>query len=515
VHTQVPPWLPSERPQPLIAPPFLRVGAFPGGLGEIAVLLTARWVRRMTFKSVGVLVCGFALTPVLAAPPMNQGNRFKPLTFAELSPKQQGLVTSGGVNATPTPPHDVEVSNTSPLTYVLIRSPDLAENLFKVGGYLRSSLPRKLSEIAILLTARHWTAQPIWWVHVNQYAQQYGVSRDIMDAIAAGRRPASMQPDETAVYDFCTELRGTGQVSDGTFQALKEVLDGEKGVIELLAFMGFYDTSAMMTLVSRYPLPQGVEPPLKPLSSFPHAPFVGQPTTTKMTLPLGAVLAAGETPEVRKVSLHDVKTYSPDLDDSLSNILAYLHGSLPRTLSEIAVLLTARHWNSQYIWRSHINQYAQQYGVRRDIIDAIAAGRRPASMRPDEAAVYDFCTELRGTGQVSDDTFQALKDALGGEKGVIDLIAFMGFSDTNAMMTLVSRNPLPQGVKPPLKPLSSTQSASFAIKEPTPGEKVSHFSHGSAEWAVAYFVYHHAIVTGCPNIWLRRTQVRRAEKAST
>ncbi|HUO32893.1 MAG TPA: hypothetical protein VMU80_27005, partial [Bryobacteraceae bacterium] len=78
------------------------------------------------------------------------------------------------------------------------------------------------------------------------------------------RRPASMQPDEEAVYNFCTELLHTKQVSDATFQAVKDKF-GERGVVDLTGVVGYYQLVSMLLNVDRYPMPPGVAPELKPL----------------------------------------------------------------------------------------------------------------------------------------------------------------------------------------------------------------------------------------------------------
>src|SRR5262249_6222530 len=111
---------------------------------------------------------------------------------------------------------------------------------------------------------------------------------------------------------------------------------------------------------------------------------------------------------------------------------------------------TARHWNAQYEWYAH-HRYALEAGVSPAIADAIAANKRPNSMQPEEEAVYNFCTELLTTKQVSDKTFVAAKNALG-ERGVMDLIAVMVYSHFVSMVLNVDRYPLPEGVTPPLQP---------------------------------------------------------------
>jgi 4-carboxymuconolactone decarboxylase len=82
--------------------------------------------------------------------------------------------------------------------------------------------------------------------------------------VAAARRPSAMQPDETDVYDFCTELLATTRVSDRTFQAVKDRF-GERGVVDLIGVSGYYGLVSMLLNVDRYPLPDGVQPELAPL----------------------------------------------------------------------------------------------------------------------------------------------------------------------------------------------------------------------------------------------------------
>ena len=147
-----------------------------------------------------------------------------------------------------------------------LRSPDLADRLQKVGEYLRfsSTVPRRLNELAILITARAWDAQYEWYAH-HRMAMEAGLDPAAAAAVAEGRRPASMQADEAVVYDFCTELRATRNVSDATLAAALELL-GEQGVIDLIAVGGYYDVVSMTLNVAEVPLPDGVPLPLKPLA---------------------------------------------------------------------------------------------------------------------------------------------------------------------------------------------------------------------------------------------------------
>jgi 4-carboxymuconolactone decarboxylase len=147
-----------------------------------------------------------------------------------------------------------------------LRSPELADRLQKVGEYLRfsSTVPRRLNELAILITARAWDAQYEWYAH-HRLALIAGLDPAVADDIAEGRRPRSMQPDEAVVYNFCTELRATRTVGDAALAAALELL-GEAGVVDLIAVCGYYDIVSMTLNVAEVGLPEGVAAPLKPLA---------------------------------------------------------------------------------------------------------------------------------------------------------------------------------------------------------------------------------------------------------
>jgi 4-carboxymuconolactone decarboxylase len=184
------------------------------------------------------------------------GGRFAPLDWEQMTPAQRTMIQN--VLSGPR-------GNLGGPFNVLLRSPEMGDQLQKFGASMRflESMPAKLREMAIILTARHWTSQFEWRVHAAA-ARQAGLSDAIVEAIRDGRRPSAMTPEEAVVYDFATELLTTKQVSDAVFAAAREVL-GERGVVDLVALMGYYQTVAMLLNVDRYPLPEGAQPELRPL----------------------------------------------------------------------------------------------------------------------------------------------------------------------------------------------------------------------------------------------------------
>jgi 4-carboxymuconolactone decarboxylase len=145
----------------------------------------------------------------------------------------------------------------------LLRSPELADYVQKVGEYVRfrSSIPARLNELAILIAGRRWTAQYEFYAH-RRLALQAGLKSEIADAIAEARRPDGMQEDETIVYDFASELLQTGQVSDATYERVLSKF-GERGVIDLVGAVGYYSLVSLVLNVAQVPLPPGETPPLK------------------------------------------------------------------------------------------------------------------------------------------------------------------------------------------------------------------------------------------------------------
>src|SRR5215216_356521 len=180
------------------------------------------------------------------------GDRFKPLTWEQLNPAQKTMVNDllAGKRTSLGGPFNV-----------LLRSPEMGNLAQKLGEYVRfkSAVPRKLNEMAIIMTARSWSSGYEWTAHKTA-AQQAGLNDAIIDAIQAGRRPAMMQKDEAVVYDFCSELRERRRVSDATYKAALDLL-GEQGVVDVIAAMGYYDLVAMALNVDRYPLPDGTPAP--------------------------------------------------------------------------------------------------------------------------------------------------------------------------------------------------------------------------------------------------------------
>jgi len=147
----------------------------------------------------------------------------------------------------------------------LLRSPELMTRARAMGDYLRykSTLPPRLSEFVILMTARAWTQQYEWNVHYP-IAVKAGVTPDVALAIAEGRRPIGMSDEQTALFDLCTELNRDHAVSDATY-ARAVVTLGEQSVVEAIGIGGYYTMLAMVLNTAQTPATDNGSPVLRPL----------------------------------------------------------------------------------------------------------------------------------------------------------------------------------------------------------------------------------------------------------
>lgn len=144
----------------------------------------------------------------------------------------------------------------------LLRSPELMSSAQRMGEYLRyrSAIGTRLSELAILLTARQWDQQVEWAIHAPIAAQE-GIAPATIEAIARRRTPQGLAEDEQAVFDFCLELHTRKRVSDATWQRAL-ALFGEHGVTDLVGLNGYYTLLAMVMNAAQSAAPASTADPL-------------------------------------------------------------------------------------------------------------------------------------------------------------------------------------------------------------------------------------------------------------
>ena len=153
-----------------------------------------------------------------------------------------------------------------------LRMPEVLIPFLEIQTYVHGvletpngALGEKLTHFAILMVARNWTQQVIWNLH-EANAIKSGLRREIVDALAAGRRPPNMAEDEEIFYDFSIELQRNQSVSDPTYERMLKRF-GEKGVAEATLLQGEYTVMSMFMNVARTPLDPNTKPPL---NAFPR-----------------------------------------------------------------------------------------------------------------------------------------------------------------------------------------------------------------------------------------------------
>jgi len=150
----------------------------------------------------------------------------------------------------------------------LLRSPELLTHAQRMGEYLRyrSAVGMPLSELAILITARHWSQQVEWAIHAP-IALKAGIAQTTIDAIAEDRAPSSMSADEALVYAFCRELYQTNNIDDAAWAAVIARF-GERGAVDLLGIAGYYSFLSMVMNGARTAVPATAAAALEPLKEM-------------------------------------------------------------------------------------------------------------------------------------------------------------------------------------------------------------------------------------------------------
>ncbi len=139
--------------------------------------------------------------------------------------------------------------------HVWLHSPELASRAQKLGEFLRwgTTLDARISELVILLTARHYDCRYMWNNHVG-LALKAGLAQQAIEAIDAGASPSFPKPDEAAAYAFTTEMLDGHAVGDETLARARTAL-GDRGVVEMGAIIGHYHNGAIALTIA------GIVPP--------------------------------------------------------------------------------------------------------------------------------------------------------------------------------------------------------------------------------------------------------------
>jgi 4-carboxymuconolactone decarboxylase len=205
-----------------------------------------------------------ALCLILAAAASSVSRAEDTTRFAPLMPEQLTPAQKAWAEEIAPPPRNAKITNPPYRAYV--RNPDLAPKLSALSDYLRwkTSLPPRLSELAILITARQWTAQYEWFAHYP-LAMKAGLDPDIAKGIANGVRPEKMKDDEAALYDLAMALYRDKKVPDPVYKAALDKF-GERGIMDIIGIIGYYDLVSMTLITMQAGAPNDSVPPLPVLA---------------------------------------------------------------------------------------------------------------------------------------------------------------------------------------------------------------------------------------------------------
>jgi 4-carboxymuconolactone decarboxylase len=129
--------------------------------------------------------------------------------------------------------------------FIWLHSAELLSRGQNLGLYARfhSSLPPRLSELCILIMSSHWKCAGEWIDH-HPIAREQGIDAEALENLRVGRPASFKQEDEAIMYTFAQELLTTHEVSDATY-ARAHALLGERGVLDVVAILGYYSMIAM------------------------------------------------------------------------------------------------------------------------------------------------------------------------------------------------------------------------------------------------------------------------------
>lgn len=173
--------------------------------------------------------------------------------LAEMSPEQRSAYDEAAAGPRGRAP--------APMT-AWLKNPEFARRSQKLGEFVRFqlSLPARLRELAVLVVARHWTAHHEWRIH-RQEALKHGLGAQIVEAIAAGRRPAFENEAERIVYDIVASILTTHLVPRSLYDEAVCTL-GEQGLVELVGVVGYYTFVSMTLTTFEIGLPEALQPEL-------------------------------------------------------------------------------------------------------------------------------------------------------------------------------------------------------------------------------------------------------------
>ena len=264
-----------------------------------------------------------------------------------------------------------------------------------------TSLPHALSELAILTTARHWSATYAWCRHEPQVIAD-GIDVAAVAALRDGGTPVFSDPKASLVYDVARELLTTATLGDATYARALGTF-GLASLVDLVTMVGYGSQVSLVNATFEPDAPKGATDYLPP-GTPPAAPPVGALSTRGADEAVGGLIGTAarawrHTPNILAL----VQEYDAALRTNLT---------MAPAMSWLIVLVIARYWSVQSLWPG-LHRQAVDHGLAPDIAEAVTRGERPAGMGEGQAIVYDFALELLTLGRPGEAVFAKARDSVG------------------------------------------------------------------------------------------------------
>jgi 4-carboxymuconolactone decarboxylase len=321
-----------------------------------------------------------------------------------------------------------------------LRNPALAEqaDAWRLLMERGTSFPQRLSELAILVANRHFSA-PYAWCRHTAAASRAGLDRAVIEALADHLRPTFSDPLEEVIYSVSRELLETTGVSETTHARALTALGPER-LIELVALVG-YGCMLSLAVNTFEPDPFPDDRALAP-GGPPPTTYARRPGGPRLVPLQDAVLSDAQRRLATQLEVgspgsvqgaYAIWLRTPEIAERALQYEQVLYGNLavPQPFVELVVLVVARFWTADALWAVHHDR-ASNAGLGADRMAALAEHRIPSSVSADEALVHAFASTLLTQGRVPDDTF-AQSVSRFGYQAVVELVGVAGFYSMMAL----------------------------------------------------------------------------------
>ncbi len=272
-----------------------------------------------------------------------------------------------------------------------------------------TSLPLALSELAILMTARHWSATYAWCRHEPQVLKA-GLSAAAVAALRDGRDADFADEPATIVQAVARSLLQTGGLDDATYGRALTAF-GLPRLVELISEVGYGCLVSLANTIFEPDSPEGAHDYL-PAAAPPRAPVERPARAPRLATSPDADSQAGRIDLIGVTGFAwrqcpKIAEYARGYDETLR-----LHLSMAPGTCALVVLLVARYWQASSVWPG-LARFASASGIDAPTIAAVSCGDRPHTMSDEQALAYDFASELLTAGRPSDATFARAREGLG------------------------------------------------------------------------------------------------------